>query len=322
MGELRDRAHHKLFADNAPYAAPDIATSLADPLSFIAFVVVTRVKLPSGGGSPYTLVDLRVEQLLRGFSHQTELQAESRWVPPRSPDDAPLMFGGTRGTAFDYTEPKIGSQYLVGYPFFDVDRGTAHIFGAIDLSNRAQAQMISDVQRFLDIESAAGSSSFALYVAALSDPVPWIRDLSAQRLVQSGACNASSICQEAFLTLTQRLLRSKRPGERWEALRWTQPLALPMGERQAGPNGLPTMSNTAVRALLVSALLDPNLWIADEAFHQLELFDFFHDARPGECIVIFPHLRKSVRLTAGELEGISISGTVACTPGQASSDRE
>src|SRR5260370_13449553 len=68
MGELRDRAHHKLFADNAPYAAPDIATSLADPLSFIAFVVVTRVKLPSGGGSPYTLVDLRVEQLLRGFS--------------------------------------------------------------------------------------------------------------------------------------------------------------------------------------------------------------------------------------------------------------
>src|SRR5260370_19223120 len=86
MGELRDRAHHKLFAANAPYAAPDIATSLADPLSFIAFAVVTPVKLPSGGGSPSTLLPLLVDHLLRGISHQNELLSHPPRVPPRPPD--------------------------------------------------------------------------------------------------------------------------------------------------------------------------------------------------------------------------------------------
>lgn len=75
----------------------------------------------------------------------------------------------------------------------------------------------------------------------------------------------------------------------------------------------PTLSNSTVRELLVSVLSDPNLWIADEAFRQIELFDFFHRAQPDECIVIFPPLRKSVRLPARELEGVTSSGTLACT---------
>ena len=105
-----------------------------------------------------------------------------------------------------------------------------------------------------------------------------------------------------------------------DALRCMQPLALPTGDRMLGPNDLPIMSNFAVHELFVSALSDPNLWIADEALREIEIFDFFHSARSDECIVIFPNLRNSVRLSAGELKGISISGTVACMPGRADSD--
>jgi hypothetical protein len=109
------------------------------------------------------------------------------------------------------------------------------IFGAIDLGDHDQSHIIPDVQRFLDIESAAGRSNFVPYLAALSDRIPWIRDLSAHRLVQSDACNASPACQEAFLSTTKSLLHSKRLGERWEALQWTEPLALPMGDRNVFP---------------------------------------------------------------------------------------
>jgi hypothetical protein len=315
--EPRDKAQHELFADYERYEPPNIATSLADPLSFIAFVTEVRVKLPEGPGSPYTEVTLHVDQLLRGATPQTELQAESRWQPPAGyENEMARIFSGMPGTAFDYTEPKAGNRFLVGFPFLDVDRGRAHIFGAIDISDHDEAELVLEVQRFLGIESAASGSNFAPFVGALSDHVAWIRDLAAQRLVQSEACNASRGCQEALLTSAQNLLHSRKPGERWEALQWLDPLALPMGERQEGPNGLPPMANSAVRALLVSATSDPNLWIADEAFRKLELFDFFHEAGPGECITVFPTIRKSVRLLAPELQGISISGTVACTPAE------
>jgi hypothetical protein len=316
--EPRDQAQHALFGDYKSYEAPDIASPLSDPLSYIAIVTVTGVKFPERGRIPYPLVSLHVEQLLRGASEQTELQAESRWQPPRTQQSEGFIidFGGSRGTAFDYTEPKVGNRFLIGYPFLDVERGSAHIFGAIDLSDHDQALIVPDVQRFLGIEFAAGNSNFAPFVAALNDSVPWIRDLSASRLVQSGACDASPACQNALLNFTRRLLKSKKLADRWEALQWMQPLAQPTGDRMSGPNGLPSMSNSAVRELLVSALSDPNLWIADEAFRQLEMFDFFHSARSDECIVIFPTVRKSVHLTAEELKGMSISGTVACTPEQ------
>jgi hypothetical protein len=198
-GEPRDQAQDALFADYASYEAPDIASPLSDPLSFIAIVTVTGVKFPERSGIPYPLINLHVEQLLRGASEQTELQAESRWRRPRSEYDEGrfLDFGGLPGTAFDYTEPKVGNRFLVGYPFLDVDRGTAHIFGAIDLSDHDQALIVPDVQRFLGIEFAAGNSNFAPFVAALNDSVPWIRDLSASRLVQSDACDNSSVCFKA-----------------------------------------------------------------------------------------------------------------------------
>jgi hypothetical protein len=79
------------------------------------------------------------------------------------------------------------------------------------------------------------------------------------------------------------------------------------------------MPDPAVRQLWLAAVDDPNLWIADEAFRQLALFDFFHSARAGECIGIFPSIRKSVRFTAADAEGVAITGTSTCMPGRTAS---
>ena len=270
---------------------------------------VSHVEPPEGTKFPYFRVTLHLEQLLRGTTQQTDLQAESRWKPPRSQfDDRPFSFSGNRGTVFDYSEPQVGNRLLVGFPFLDVDRGVAHIFGAIDLGDHDQAQLVPEVQRFLGIEHAAGSSNFAPFVTALDDPLPWMRDLAAGRLVQSEACNASRLCQEAFLNAARKLLQSKRLGERWEALQWLGALSL------AIPDGQPRMPDPAVRQLWLSAVDDPNLWIADEAFRQLALFDFFHSARAGECIGVFPSIRKSIRFTAADVEGVAITGTSTCMP--------
>lgn len=84
----------------------------------------------------------------------------------------------------------------------------------------------------------------------------------------------------------------------------------PWANRKTGPNGLPTISNAAVRELLVSAVSDPNVWIGDKAYRQLAMFDFYHAARPGECIEIVPSVRRSARWTAREAKAVSVGGPV------------
>jgi hypothetical protein len=324
INEPRDRAQEELFAVyHGDKLDPDITTSIAAQQDLIAIVRVTAVNRPDGrGGSPYPKVTLHVQEWLRGSSKQTELYAEPRWIPPRPPNpNDPLdgmMFGGPGKTAFDWAEPKVGNRYVVGYSTPNEADSSAFISGALDFNDQEElARMLPEVKRFIDIDKRARRSSFAPYLEALTDRVPWIRDLAAQRPVQSDACNASAVCGEAFVTAAAALLRGKELGDRWEALKWLEPLAQAVGENQAGPNGLPLFSNAAARELLVAATSDPNLWIGDKAFTELALFDFYHSARAGECIEIVPAMRKSARWTAGEAKDASIGsplgGTFACT---------
>jgi hypothetical protein len=319
ISELRDRAQRDLFDDHLRYEPPEIAKPLAAPSDFIAIVDVTEVTPPDESSHPYTRVNLRVEQLLRGASQEIMLHAESRWVPPRPQDERSVVHvGGPRWNALDRAEPKVGNRYLIGYSFLYEDGGRAYIPGAIDLNDPDQVRILPEVERFLDIEARATASGFAPFVEALQDEVPWIRDLAAQRLAQSDACNASPLCGDALLTAVRTLLQSKQPGERWEALKWTEPLSQPIGDRKMGPNGLPTISNAAVRELLVSAISDPNVWIGDEAYKQLAMFDFYQSARRGDCIEIVPSVRRFARWTSREAKGVSIGsplgGCFACIP--------
>jgi hypothetical protein len=325
INEPREMARKELFADYLQFDPPDITNPLGDSGILVAIVTVRGVEPPDNNKSPYFSVELQVEQLLRGESELTELHAESRWGLPRPRNDGlPLSGGGPHKTVFDLIEPKVGNRYVVGYSILNEAQGRAYISGAIDLNDHNQDQVFSDLKRFLRIESAANGSNFGPLVAALNDQVTWIRDLAARRLVQLDTCNASPSCEEGLLTSASHLLRSKKLLERWEALMWLDPLTQPIGDRKDGPNGLPTMSGATVRELLVSALSDSNVVIADKAFGELELFDFYHASEPGECIEIVPALRKSARWTAEEAKGVMIGGhnfasAFSCNPGQASS---
>lgn len=320
MFDLRNRDAQEIPKLCVGYEEPNLARALLDPSSFIAIIAVTKVGLPEKNGYPPTPVGLRVEQFLRGSSEHKELQA-ANLVDLR--EARVHCGGGFGGAGFYFPDPKVGDRYLVGYSFFGGDTSTAYISGGIDLADHDKAHEMVDVKRFLDIEAIAGTSDSMPYVTALTDPVPWFRDLAAQRLVQSKACNNSPSCRQAFLSATRDLLRSSKYGDRQEALHWTRLLTEQMpGDRNewgsngvARSDGLSLMSTDAVRDMLRLAISDRYLYIVDQAYEQLELFDFYHSSpTPGDCIVIYRELRKSVRLPAAELKDMTVRGHSKCIP--------
>jgi len=165
------------------------------------------------------------------------------------------------------------------------------------------------MKRFISIEAAANDGSVEPFVLALEDQTAWIRNLSAQRLIMSDSCNAMPSCQQAVVAAANRLLHGQIAAERWEALDWLDVVSASIGDGKSGPNGLTPLANSNVRDLWTTALSDPNLMVADRAFGQLEMYDFFRHSKSGECIEVVPELRKSARWTAAEAKnGIGMSG--------------
>jgi hypothetical protein len=321
LRETWQLAQTDIFAHSEEYREPDIAVTLDEPQYLIAIARVTSIQLPEPGSRLDTKYTLHVEQFLRGASDVKELHAESMFSPPRPQDiGKPTRGGGPHRTTLDLVPPKVGTLYVVGYRFLYEDGMRAYIPGAIDLSDPTQVSLLPEVQRLLNIESLAGTVSVQPYIAGLDDAVPWIRDLSAQHLIESDNCEATPDCVDAILTTIRRLLYSKKPIERFEALKLLEPLAQPMGNRKQGPNGLPLMSTPAVREMLLSTLSDSNVALGDKAFEELQLYDFYHAALPGECIEIVPILRNALRLASDEAKPKSFvgpfGGTFACTPAE------
>jgi hypothetical protein len=304
--EPREKAFTEIFSNYAPYALPSISNALYDTRNIVAVVRVTRVTPPTTTGDPYEVVDMHIEQVLRGVPRSTEVHAESHWLPP--PKNGLPLVGRLGLTPFDNPEPKVGGRYIIGYSIYYPDGG-AYIPGAFNLDFPDQDHVIAELKRFIGVEEAADGENFGPFVSALGDQTPWIRDLSAQRLIMSDSCNAAPTCQQAVLAAANRLLHSKIAAERWEALAWLEVVSAPIGDGKSGPNGLTPLANTSVRDLWISTVSDPNLMIGDKAFEQLALYDFFRDSRSGECIEVLPQLRKSVHRTPEEAKnGTSSSG--------------
>ncbi len=316
--EPRQKATAEFDAAFSKIRPPDISKALAEPQNLIAIVTVTRVKTPGEGGSPYPRVEMHIDEMLRGVPREWVIHAQSMWLPP-APEIKPIptadglphgkiqisFSGGHPTTTFDDTEPKVGNRYVLGYSRVDWN-GWMFVSGAIYLGDPGQAQLFTEVQRFLAAEVSAGSNNITPFMDGLSDQVRWIRDLSARRLAQSDKCNATPSCQEALVAAAGRLLQSQNLGDRWEALTWLEWISQPLGNRMSGPNGLPPMSGAAFRELLVAAVSDTNLVIGDKAFGELALFDFYHGSGPGDCVEYVPALRKSARWTAEEAKGVMI----------------
>jgi hypothetical protein len=329
--EPREKAAAEMGPVFAQIQPPDLCKPLSDSQNLIAIVTVTNVMTSGDGGSPFSRVDMRIDQMLRGVAREQIIHAQSLWSPPH-PVEQPIatsdglphgkirisFSSGRPRTIFDDTEPKIGNRYILGYSRID-SAGGMFVNGAVNLDDVKQAQLVPEVQRFLSIEAAASGDNVAPFVDTLNDPVRWIRDLSAQRLAQSVKCNVAPSCQEALVSATSYLVHSGYLGDRWEAVTWLQWISEPIGNRMSGPNGLPPMSGVAFRELLVAAVSDTNLVIGDKAFGELELFDFYHATGPGDCIEYVPALRKSARWTAEEAKDVMIGGHnlgsgFACNP--------
>lgn len=245
------------------YSSPDIAGALADNRFFVSIVTVTGVRPPTDDGPPYSRVRMHVEQTLRGISEESELRADSSWRPMPPEHWSKRLRGGPHETVLDIAEPRIGDRLLLAYTLFKESEGPrAWIVGGFNLGDQKEALIFSEVQRVLGMEAAAGTTSVAPYVSALDDTVPWVRDLAARQLIDSPLCSDSPPCVGSFVRSARQLLESKIPQERYEGVRWLEPLAMPIGIRRSGPNGLPSMSIGAVRELIASTVNDQMSWWA------------------------------------------------------------
>jgi len=301
----RANAQKEIFKDHDQFAWPDLAGALLDPNNLIAVARVTAISRQQKGAN--LSVSLEIEQFLRGSSEKKEIETESLWRPVR--EGVYIIFNSQRPTALDRKKPELGGHYIIGYNLHTYgDFGNhAYVPGAIDLSVPGQGELLAQVQHFLAIDAATGNSNLDPFIAALNEPIPWIRDVAAHRLTDYGKCSASPTCRQALVVRTSELLQSKNATERYEALLWMEPIIF----RAASDGG--SADDSAIRQLLASAMADPNVEIGDQAYSLLEQWKFQRSAQAGHCLEIISQLRRSAVWDYSEVEGHSIRSPIGMT---------
>ena len=306
LQDSRKEADDELYKGHSEYGTPEFAEALSNPSLLIAIVKLISVEPQSG--SPYLKLGFEVEQRLRGTSDKNSVYADSHWTPQAQ---YRFRLGGC-STLLDRIKPEPGDNYLIAYDLHTYGDGDhAFVCGALNLGVPGQGDLLDQIQHFLTIESATGGTNFEPFVAALSDPTPWIRDLAAGRLMGSEECQATPACGEALLARARELLRSKIACERLQALKWLGRLS---SIRGLGSSAL----NSTFRELLASAMADPNVSIADRAYSELAIWDFYRTTGPGHCLEIVAPLRETAVWTYDESKdvhwGTPLGVRTACIP--------
>jgi len=319
------RAAYQEIGDSS-LAKPDIAVALESPYAVIAIAEIVGAEPSNNGPGPGTRIRFHVEQFLRGESELTEFEVESqRTATP--PTKQVLSNAFAHQTVLDRSEAKVGNRYILGYSPAFAQGKSVHVDGAIDLQEPSQASLIADMEAFLAIESAAGESGFVPYLEALDSSIPWIQDIAVHRLSESDACNISPECAQRFSAAVHRQLQSTRPAERLKAIFWIVWVdsISRSSIRKDWPDGLPILRDSTMRALLTAELEDPNLYVGDEAFNQLESSAFQRARTPGSCIDVIPPLRRSIHWSSGEQNPVPsvfpLTYSQSCLPTQEPSAR-
>jgi hypothetical protein len=280
------------------FATPDIASAVGADWYLIVMARITAVHPAKGGSRPKTRISFHVQQFLRGESDLEDFEVESDWTPdPASQDAGTIVIDGQpRSTVLDRSEPRQGDLYLLGYPPpNDRNRKSVFIVGAVDMQDPNQVGLIREVEKFLAIESAAGSG-FEPYLEALDSTIPWVRQIAVQRLSFSNECSASPVCAQRFSSVVRRQMQSPIPDERLEAsnwMVWVESVSRSESAAKKWTDGMPILPDSLIRQLWSASIEDRNVDIGDEAFARREMFDFNRSGKPGDCIVIVPALRKS-----------------------------
>jgi hypothetical protein len=322
--ESRRVAEKELAEQSVAFETPNIANPLEWPAYLIAIARITAVQMSDTANTPRTKISFHVEQFLRGESQTADFDVESRWTRESTAEGGqttPVFAHNYRYTALDRSEPKVGARYILGYSLAYGGGKLVFVPGVIDMQDLGRTQLIGDMERFLTIETEAGPSNFVPYLKALDDVVPWIRDIALHRLTGSASCNTSPVCAKSFSAAVERQLQSSMPNERQEAvdwLTWVDSVSRSGGEGSTRIDGLPVLSDSAIRELLSSAIQDRNVAIGDRAFQEREMFDMFRTGPPGECFAIVPALRKSAHWLSGEHDllptGFPVAYMTGCIP--------
>ena len=320
--ESRQLAQKELIANSSAFAPQGIFDALGFHSYLIAIATIEAVQLPKDATSR-TIVTLHVEQFLRGESNVIGFDVESRWNPKKE-EPSIITDGNYRETALDKSEPKVGNTYILGYTlnYYGVEK-FVFVLGVVDLQDSTQAELISNVRRFLNLESEAGWRGFETFLEALDDRLPWIRDIAVHRLTESDDCNGSPACAERFSAAVRRGLQSDAPNERQEAVNWLVWVdSVSKGEkkRKGYERGLPILPDSTLRVLFDSTIDDRNVAIGDCAFQYREMFKMDRSGSPGQCWVIVPALRKSARIRSQDSPplppGFPLSYSYGCVPSQ------
>jgi hypothetical protein len=319
--ESRRLAREELAQHAAAFKTPNIAMAL-EPSSYrIAVARITGAQL-EGGAAGRTKVRFHVEQLMKGNGPVADFDVESQWAPlPVLKDEGPEL-SNYRPTALDLKEPKVGDRYILGIsPPYGREK-LVDVHGVIDLQDSTQAQLVSTAQRLLTIETSAEGFSFAPWLAALDDEVPWVRDVAVHWLTWSDWCNASPNCSEKFADAVKRHLQSSIPNDRQQAvgwLVWVDSVSRSESRSRGFADGLPLLPDSAIRSLFTVAMQDENAAIGDEAFQFREESDQ-QRRHQGECFTTIPALRKSLRIPSAEQgalpAGFPLSYSYGCVPPQ------
>ncbi len=321
--ESRQGAQKELAAHSNAFKTPNIAGPLERPPYLIAMARIASFQFPAAD-PPRTQIGFHVERFIRGDSKLTDFVVESRWEPTVAPskEEEPVI-GNYRLTALDRAEPKVGRLYILGYRLDQSEGKPVFVPGVIDMQDPEQAKLRLDVERFLAMESDARRVGPALYLDAMDDEAPWIRDIAVHRLTSLSTCESSPNCAARFLSIVERRLQSDNPNERQEALGWLVWADSVARSPQRGHlDGLPILPDSVIRSLLSAAIQDRNPLLGDLAFEYREMFDMYRTEPSGECFEIVPALRKSAHWPSGQHDilpvGFPVSYSYGCIPPQAS----
>jgi len=307
--QLRHNAYDQLESSGrSKFRTPGAAITFWSKSGRLALVSISRVE-GKGNPGPTIQLTLHIDQLLRGAFDSPEIRTKSNWTPSQ---EANVFVFSRRPTALDTTEPKVGNRYLIAFEVSEENKGMFFVSGASSLQDPEYAQLFADIQRFLAVETNVAEVNFRPYIESLNDPVAWIRNIAAYRLLAFDQCKVEGECINSILEVIEKMLAMSNPNYRQEALNWTSRIVA-----ESSVRGLTIFSapiEARITNLLSRTVSDKNISLGDEAYATLERYMFYLSSDPGDCIMILPELRRTIKIPTERTINSPIGVEQICIP--------
>jgi hypothetical protein len=272
----REQAQEELGRSGQDALSPEILRAFREPGGSIAIAKMEQVVTTDR--TKFTLT-LAVEKALRGTPPQ-QVPVECYW------SDRPWPLRPPQGA--QRIKPQTGKRILAS---FAAQSGPASFRGILDLDDPAESAFLPRAVALAKMDADAATSGPSVYENGLVSEAAVVRDLALQRLLHTKDCPADSHCEESILAEVRRLLPSKNPNDRMEAVQWLGDVSRTVQACQLRPCAALQFHPEPIRELLQRAVQDKNVAVGDLAFRYLATLDFHKKENVGYCEEIVPALR-------------------------------